>query len=119
MGDLQSGSDDDYSYRYFITKKNNNGTWKQQGEEIPIFFKIGNVSTAHVIGTKKKMHHVHEFGHWIMKQYELSPVFLSKFDEDRKDYVLCAIKREYIDECSFDDPQPQPQRGPEPADEDV
>ncbi|WMV54367.1 hypothetical protein MTR67_047752 [Solanum verrucosum] len=77
---------------------------------MPIFFKIGNVSTAHVIGTKKKMHHVHEFGHWIMKQYELSPVFL---DEDRKDYVLCAMKREYIDECSFDDPQPQP------ADEDV
>lgn len=68
--------DDDYSYRYFITKKNNNnGNWKQQGEEIPIFFKIGNVSTSLVMGTKKKMHYVHEFGHWIMKQYKLSPVF--------------------------------------------
>ncbi|KAL3324258.1 hypothetical protein AABB24_038441 [Solanum stoloniferum] len=98
--------DDNYRYRYFITKKNkgeNNGSWKQQGEEMPIFFKIGNVSTPHVIGTKKKMHHVHEFGHWIMKQYQLSPLYLSRFDEDRKDYVLCAMKREYIDECSFDE----------------
>ncbi|XP_015057488.1 uncharacterized protein LOC107003692 [Solanum pennellii] len=104
--------DDDYSYRYFITKKNNNnGNWKQQGEEIPVFFKIGNVSTSLVMGTKKKMHYVHEFGHWIMKQYELSPVFFSRFGEDRKEYVLCAMKREYIDECTFDDPQP--------ADEDV
>ncbi|KAH0776281.1 hypothetical protein KY290_007692 [Solanum tuberosum] len=61
-------SDDD---RYFITKKNKGetekkGTWKQ-----PIPYKLPSSSSQ---VRKKKMHHVHKFGHWIMKQYQLSPL---------------------------------------------
>ncbi|KAG5575920.1 hypothetical protein H5410_056054 [Solanum commersonii] len=90
MGDLQSGSDDDYSYRYFITKKNKGETWKQQGQEK--FVLDVRSSSQLIMGLKKKMHHVHKFGHWIMKEYQLSPLLTCWLDDHRTDYVLCAIK---------------------------
>ncbi|XP_055835186.1 NAC domain-containing protein 78-like [Solanum dulcamara] len=94
----QGVSDDDEdtsNYRYFITKKNNIyvGSWKQQDEGKPVHYNMHNSSSPMVIGCKKKMHYEHEDGHWIMKGYQLSTVILDKFDEDRRDYVLCAIKK--------------------------
>lgn len=91
--------DNDSSYRYFITKKSNridHGCfWKQQDEGKLAHYNMHNSSsTTIVIGYKKKMH---EDGHWIMKEYQLSMAILLKFEEDRRDYVLCAIKK---DTCS-------------------
>ncbi|KAF3626135.1 hypothetical protein FXO38_29435 [Capsicum annuum] len=59
-----------------------------------------------VIGCKKKMHymvnnneeHREDDGHyWLMKEYKLSNVILHQFDDDRRDYVLCAIKKKFIE----------------------
>ncbi|XP_059302073.1 NAC domain-containing protein 1-like [Lycium ferocissimum] len=112
------GSEDedaDDCYRYFITKLKkkstmmyhrevgNKGSWKQQGEENPVYNNMGNSSSALIIGCKKSMRYVnkeHKDGDWLMKEYELSKVILQKFDEDCRDYVLCAIKKKPIDTCS-------------------
>ncbi|KAH0746007.1 hypothetical protein KY285_007664 [Solanum tuberosum] len=40
---------------------------------------------------KKNMHHVHKSGHWIMEEYEISPLLTCWLDDDRTDYVLCSI----------------------------
>ncbi|PHT77789.1 hypothetical protein T459_15841 [Capsicum annuum] len=61
-----------------------------------------------VIGCKKKMcyminnneEHREDDGHyWLMKEYELSNVILHLFDDDRRDYVLCEIKKKFIETC--------------------
>ncbi|PHT77834.1 hypothetical protein T459_15886 [Capsicum annuum] len=45
--------------------------------------------------------HREDDGHyWLMKEYKLSNVILHQFDEDRRDYVLCAIKKKFIETCS-------------------
>nr|XP_009766553.1 PREDICTED: NAC domain-containing protein 78-like [Nicotiana sylvestris] len=109
------GNDDDNAdssnYRYFITKLKkkskagynrevgNKGSWKQQDKAKSVHYEnVGNSSLV-VIGCKKSLCYVNKEyynqndGHWLMKEYELSSVILQKFDEDRRDYVLCAIKR--------------------------
>ncbi|KAK4375890.1 hypothetical protein RND71_006567 [Anisodus tanguticus] len=109
-----SGDDDNSSYRYFITKLKkstmtyhrevgNKGNWKQQDKEKPVYCNMGNSSSELIIGCKKSMRYVnkeHKDGDWLMKEYELSKVILQKFDEDCRDYVLCAIKNKPIDTCS-------------------
>ncbi|KAM3327526.1 hypothetical protein P3S68_033939 [Capsicum galapagoense] len=100
------GAADDSLYRYFITKKSSNlGNWKLQSEGKPVH-RDSSLSTV-VIGCKKKMcyminnneEHREDDGHyWLMKEYELSNVILHLFDDDRRDYVLCAIKK-FIETC--------------------
>ncbi|XP_060200533.1 NAC domain-containing protein 55-like [Lycium barbarum] len=103
--------DDDDSdctqYRYFITKLKkkskskynrnvgNKGSWKQQDKGKPVIY---SSSSPVIIGCKKSMSYVNKGynkkdGNWLMKEYELSSVILQKFDEDCRDYVLCAIKK--------------------------
>ncbi|XP_015072777.1 NAC domain-containing protein 78-like [Solanum pennellii] len=100
-------NDDDCSqYRFFITnlkKKsksrysrnvgNKGGSWKQEDKSKPI-----RKSDGAVIGSKKSMcykkkGYKQEHGHWLMKEYDLSPHILDKFDKDCRDFVLCAIKK--------------------------
>ncbi|PHT34821.1 hypothetical protein CQW23_26621 [Capsicum baccatum] len=102
------GAADDSLYRYFITKKCSNlGNWKLQDERKP-FHRDSSSSTV-VIGCKKKMRymvnnneeHREDNGHYrLMKEYKLSNVILHLFDDDRRDYVLCAIKKNFIETCS-------------------
>lgn len=109
------GDDDDKTnYRYFITKLKkksnvryhrsvgNKGTWKQDNKGKPVHYKnMGNASSGVNIGSKTNLSYKNkEFypedqkdGHWLMKEYELSKLILHKFDQDRRDYVLCAIKK--------------------------
>ncbi|XP_060200540.1 NAC domain-containing protein 96-like [Lycium barbarum] len=94
-------------YRYFITKlkkKNKsmynrnvgkNGRWKQQDKGKAVGKKGGQV-----IGYKKSMSYENKncnletYGHWLMKEYQLSDAISNKFkDEERRDWVLCAIKK--------------------------
>ncbi|PHT44404.1 hypothetical protein CQW23_13562 [Capsicum baccatum] len=101
------GAADDSLYRYFITKKSSNlGNWKLQSEGKPVH--RDSSSSTVVIGCKKKMcyminnneEHREDDGHyWLMKEYELSNVILHQFDDDRRDYVLCAIKKKFIETC--------------------
>ncbi|KAF3656819.1 putative sugar carrier protein C-like [Capsicum annuum] len=101
------GAVDDSLYRYFITKKSSNlGNWKLQGEGKPVY--RDSSSSTVLIGCKKKMsyminnneEHREDDGHyWLMKEYELSNVILHQFDDDRRDYVLCAIKKKLIETC--------------------
>lgn len=120
---VSCGNDDDdnadsSNYRYFITKLKkkskagynrevgNKGSWKQQDKAKSVHYEnVGNSSLV-VIGCKKSLCYVNKDqcynqsdGHWLMKEYELSNVILQKFDEDCRDYVLCAIKRK---SCSTD-----------------
>ncbi|PHU03448.1 hypothetical protein BC332_28699 [Capsicum chinense] len=98
------GAADDSLYHYFITKKSSNlGNWKLQDEGKPVQ-RDSSTSTV-VIGCKKKMHymvnnneeHREDDGHyWLMKEYKLSNVILHQFDDDRRDYVLCAIKKKLL-----------------------
>ncbi|PHT56568.1 hypothetical protein CQW23_05054 [Capsicum baccatum] len=109
--------DDDSCYRYFITKKSNTtyhgevgntlGSWKQQDEGQPIHYNKGKSSSSTpVIGCKRRMRYMikdhKDDGLWLMKEFELSNVILKRFDEDRRDYVLCAIKKKPIDTCPFE-----------------
>ncbi|XP_070054000.1 uncharacterized protein [Nicotiana tomentosiformis] len=68
----------------------------------PVHYKnMGNASSVVNIGSKTNLSYKNkEFypedqkdGHWLMKEYELSKVILHKFDQDCRDYVLCAIKK--------------------------
>lgn len=108
------GDDEDStSYRYFITKLKkksnaryhrsvgNKGTWKQDAKDKPVHYKnMGNTSSVVNIGSKTCLSYKNKKfypedqkdGHWLMKEYKLSKVILHKFDEERRDYVLCAIK---------------------------
>ena len=57
-----------------------------------------NLFERAVIGSKKSMcykkkGYKQEHGHWLMKEYDLSPHILDKFDKDCRDFVLCAIKK--------------------------
>ncbi|XP_059281321.1 NAC domain-containing protein 96-like [Lycium ferocissimum] len=93
-------------YRYFITKlkkKNKsmynrnvgkNGRWKQQDKGKAVRKKGGQV-----IGYKKSMSYENKncnletYGHWLMKEYQLSDVISNKFkDEERRDWLECAEK---------------------------
>ncbi|OIT30050.1 hypothetical protein A4A49_18764 [Nicotiana attenuata] len=106
--------EDNTSYRYFITKLKkksnaryhrsvgNKGTWKQDNKGKPVHYKnMGNSSSVVNIGSKTSLSYKNKKfypedqkdGHWLMKEYELSKVILHKFDKDRRDYVLCAIKK--------------------------
>ncbi|XP_009774958.1 NAC domain-containing protein 40-like [Nicotiana sylvestris] len=106
--------EDNSSYRYFITKLKkksnaryhrsvgNKGTWKQDNKGKPVHYKnMGNSSSVVNIGSKTSLSYKNKKfypedqkdGHWLMKEYELSKVILHKFDQDRRDYVLCAIKK--------------------------
>lgn len=97
------GEDDCSQYRYFITKLKkksesrynrnvgNKGCWKQN------ISKPVQKNGGQVIGYKKSMSYVNKSydrqnGHWLMKEYELSSKILDKFNNDRRDYVFCAIK---------------------------
>ncbi|PHU03446.1 hypothetical protein BC332_28697 [Capsicum chinense] len=73
------GAADDSLYRCFITKKSSNlGNLKLQDEGKPVH--RDSSSSIVVIGSKKKMCYM--------------------FDDDRRDYVLCAIKKTFIETCS-------------------
>ncbi|XP_059315716.1 NAC domain-containing protein 78-like [Lycium ferocissimum] len=103
--DNDEGDNNDCTHnRFFITKlkkKNkskynrnvgNKGSWKQQDKGKPV--KYSSVT----IGCKKSMSYVNKNynrknGHWLMNEYELSSAILEKFNEDCRDYVLCAIKK--------------------------
>ncbi|XP_009795944.1 NAC domain-containing protein 41-like [Nicotiana sylvestris] len=106
--------EDNSSYCYFITKLKkksnaryhrsvrNKGTWKQDAKDKPVHYKtMGNTSSVVNIGSKTCLSYKNKMfypedqrdGHWLMKEYELSKVILHKLDEDRRDYVLCAIKK--------------------------
>ncbi|XP_047261692.1 NAC domain-containing protein 78-like [Capsicum annuum] len=96
----------DYSlYRCFITKKSSNlGNWKLQDEGKSVH--RDSSSSTVVIGCKKKMrymvynneeHREDDVHYWLMKEYKLSNVILRQFDDDRRDYVLCAIKKKFIE----------------------
>ncbi|XP_047258707.1 NAC domain-containing protein 13-like [Capsicum annuum] len=105
---IPCGAADDSLYRYFITKKSrNHGNWKLQDEGKPVH--RDSSSSIVFIGCKKKMRymvnnneeHSEDDGHfWLMKEYKLSNVILHQFDDDRRDYVLCAIKKKFIETCS-------------------
>ncbi|PHT34822.1 hypothetical protein CQW23_26622 [Capsicum baccatum] len=101
------GDADDSLFRYFITKKSSNlGNWKLQSEGKPVH--RDSSSSTVVMGCKKKMCYMinnneelrEDDGHyWMMKEYELSNVILHQFDDDRRDYVLWAIKKKFIETC--------------------
>ncbi|XP_055835735.1 NAC domain-containing protein 78-like [Solanum dulcamara] len=103
--DNDDGDNDCSQYRFFITKLKkksefkysrivgNKGSWKQQDKSKPVRNNGGIV-----IGYKKSMSYVNkgynqDNGHWLMKEYDLSTKILDKFDNDCRDYVLCAIKK--------------------------
>ncbi|OIT32943.1 hypothetical protein A4A49_64086, partial [Nicotiana attenuata] len=98
--------EDNTSYRYFITKlkKKSNARYHRSvgNKGKPVHYKyMGNTSSVVNIGSKKNLSYKNKVfypkdqkdGHWLMKEYELSKVILHKFDQDRRDYVLCAIKK--------------------------
>ncbi|XP_075107199.1 NAC domain-containing protein 1-like [Nicotiana tabacum] len=114
------GDDDESTnYRYFITKLKkksnaryhrsvgNKGTWKQDNKGKPVHYI--NTSSVVNIGSKTNLSYKNKVfypedqkdGHWLMKEYELSKVILHKFDQDCRDYVLCAIKKlKYVNSSS-------------------
>ncbi|XP_070054017.1 NAC domain containing protein 52-like [Nicotiana tomentosiformis] len=98
------GDDEDSSsYPHFITKLKkksnaryhravgNKGSWKQDAKGKPMV----NIGSKTNLSYKNKEFYPEDQkdGHWLMKEYELSKVILHKFDQDCRDYVLCAIKK--------------------------
>ncbi|PHT42502.1 hypothetical protein CQW23_16527 [Capsicum baccatum] len=90
---------------FIATSLQSKGSWKQKAEGKPVHY--NSSSSTVVIRCKKKMRyiinneHKEDDGHyWLMQEYELSNVILHKFDEKRRDYVLCAITKKLIETCS-------------------
>ncbi|CAN4116041.1 unnamed protein product [Withania somnifera] len=105
-----SDDDDCTQYRFFITKLKkkskskynrtvgNNGSWKQQNCK-PVCKNGGPViGYKRNITYKNKNCNLEIYGHWLMKEYQLSDVTMDaickKFnDEEHRHWVLCAIKK--------------------------
>ncbi|OIT00848.1 hypothetical protein A4A49_21091 [Nicotiana attenuata] len=106
-------------YRYFITPRKKNkgrfrrtvgkrgGTWKQQDKGRAVTIKSCDQRKRDlIIGRMKSMCYTeknntkcinsddYNDGKWLMKEYVLSDPILNKFsNSERKDYVMCAIKK--------------------------
>lgn len=106
-------------YRYFITPRKKNkgrfsrivgkrgGTWKQQDKGRAVTIKSCDQRKRDlIIGRMKSMCYTeknntkcinsddYNDGKWLMKEYVLSDPILNKFsNSERKDYVICAIKK--------------------------
>ncbi|KAL3324259.1 hypothetical protein AABB24_038442 [Solanum stoloniferum] len=82
----------DYSYRYFI---------KQWHLETTRPRKICCRSSPLIMGLKKKMHHVHKFGHWIME----SPLLVGWM---RTAQIMFCVPSRFKIVVFMTLPQPQP-----------